>query len=123
MLWKETCSSDLIKLLKELQSYELLKTHTLAGGTSLALQLGHRMSEDLDIFSTYRHDYKNIYNFLKNQYSNIRKENENDESLQIFINEIKVDILSIRGYYEQKLYFNYFGGFSWCVYLLPIICC
>ena len=102
MLWKETCTPDVIELIKELQSYDLLKTHILAGGTALSLQLGHRMSEDIDIFSTYRFDYTKILSFLNEMYNDIKKENEDNECLQIYINKIKVDILSIRGKVLEK---------------------
>ena len=58
----------MINLLKDLQSCELLENHILAGGTSVALQLGHRISEDLDLFYSGKSDYDKIFN--------IRRDNE-----------------------------------------------
>lgn len=40
------------KVVKSLSRLGLLEGWFLAGGTGLALQLGHRVSEDLDLFST-----------------------------------------------------------------------
>ncbi len=40
-----------LKLIKELQKFPELKEFHLVGGTSLALQLGHRNSIDIDLFS------------------------------------------------------------------------
>lgn len=39
-----------LELLKTLMQYESLQNFFLVGETSLALQLGHRISVDLDLF-------------------------------------------------------------------------
>jgi len=44
MLQKEAVVSEIITLIKELQSAPLFKDHVLVGGTALTLQLGHRTS-------------------------------------------------------------------------------
>jgi hypothetical protein len=51
MLYKETIESSSLELLRNLQSSELLSSFYLAGGTSLSLQIGHRISIDLDLFT------------------------------------------------------------------------
>ena len=51
MLHKEIINQDTLELLKTLQHSNGLKAFCLAGGTSLALQIGHRTSIDLDFFS------------------------------------------------------------------------
>ena len=50
-LHKETVSDTLWWVLKQLMEIELLSPFRLVGGTSLSLQLGHRMSVDIDLFS------------------------------------------------------------------------
>jgi len=40
-----------LELLKILMQYENLKKTFLVGGTALSLQLGHRISVDIDLFS------------------------------------------------------------------------
>ena len=51
MLYTETIDKPLWKVLKNLSVLPELQNFYLAGGTALALQLGHRKSEDLDFFT------------------------------------------------------------------------
>lgn len=51
MLFYTTVEERTLQLLKSLQSLPQLKNFSLVGGTSLALQIGHRLSIDLDLFS------------------------------------------------------------------------
>jgi Nucleotidyl transferase AbiEii toxin, Type IV TA system len=48
-MFEEILSSEAINIIESLSSY--LDTFYLAGGTGLALQLGHRRSDDFDFFS------------------------------------------------------------------------
>ena len=50
MLYYKTISPSTLQLLKDLHRLPLLQETRLVGGTSLALQLGHRNSVDLDLF-------------------------------------------------------------------------
>ena len=50
MLREETVVSSMLDIIKEFQSNPLFKNFYLAGGTALALQLGHRTSTDIDLF-------------------------------------------------------------------------
>ena len=54
MLHKETVSEFTLDLLKTLMVDEKLTDFFLVGGTALALQIGHRISIDLDLFSGNR---------------------------------------------------------------------
>ena len=49
MLHKETVSPSTLELLTTLMKDSRLKHFVLVGGTSLSLQLGHRISVDLDL--------------------------------------------------------------------------
>jgi len=49
MLRKETVSESTLALLKTLMHDDALKDFFLVGGTALALQIGHRISIDLDL--------------------------------------------------------------------------
>jgi len=52
-MWhQETISPGALQTLRSLQELSALRTFHLAGGTGLALHLGHRRSEDLDFFSS-----------------------------------------------------------------------
>lgn len=50
-MFKETLSPQAFQLLKRICENDNFKNFHLVGGTSLALQLGHRKSKDLDFFS------------------------------------------------------------------------
>jgi hypothetical protein len=86
---------ELLKLLTELQSVPLLKEHYLAGGTSLALQLGHRRSTDIDLFANKKQNNGNIINALKDIYKNYDILNITDNGIQLIIKNIKVDIIGM----------------------------
>lgn len=50
MLHPESVDADTLELLRELQQEPSLTQTRLVGGTALALQIGHRKSDDLDFF-------------------------------------------------------------------------
>lgn len=50
MLFYQTIDSSTLELLKKIQREKLFEKLRLVGGTSLALQIGHRISVDLDLF-------------------------------------------------------------------------
>ena len=54
MLQEKSVREPLWNLLKELQNSEVFDNYFLVGGTALSLQLGHRISDDIDLFT--RHD-------------------------------------------------------------------
>ena len=97
MLRKETTTPDMIRLIIELQSSKVLNDFILAGGTALSLQLGHRKSNDIDMFSINKHDYNEIHKYIHNNYNNVDTIYNDETSLQLYINKIKVDMVSIKG--------------------------
>ena len=48
----QAVSPALLQTIKELQHLQSLNAFALAGGTNLALRFNHRISEDIDLFST-----------------------------------------------------------------------
>jgi predicted nucleotidyltransferase component of viral defense system len=61
MLHLSTVDPSIYGLLQKIFNTEFIKNNfALAGGTSLALQIGHRKSIDLDIFSTHQFDVKEL---------------------------------------------------------------
>ena len=56
MLFYQTVDTPTLELLKRLLEVTIFKNMRLAGGTSLALQLGHRKSIDLDLFGNFETD-------------------------------------------------------------------
>ena len=70
-LYWNTVSPLLKKILIELMQEELFLPFRLVGGTALSLQIGHRMSVDIDMFTDADYgsiDFDKIRTFLKNNY-------------------------------------------------------
>ncbi len=68
MLHTEVVAESTLELLKSLQSDEALASFCLAGGTSLALYLGHRVSVDLDLFTPKTFDAVKLSAYLEKKY-------------------------------------------------------
>ena len=68
MLHQETVERETFRLLKNLMQDEELSSFNLAGGTSLALLLGHRMSIDLDLFTPIAFSAKELEFHLIDKY-------------------------------------------------------
>ena len=69
MLRKETVSAPTLDLLRTLARDDLLKDFFLVGGTALALQIGHRRSEDVDLFSRNSFDEEEMLSAMEANYS------------------------------------------------------
>ncbi|SMO63111.1 Nucleotidyl transferase AbiEii toxin, Type IV TA system [Chryseobacterium rhizoplanae] len=93
MLHKETVSKEMWELLQKLMKEERLKDFTLVGGTALSLMLGHRLSIDIDLFTTKPFNEKSILNYLSDNYP-VEVKNTFENTLLLKISEIKVDILA-----------------------------
>lgn len=68
MLQIKTVAPSTFDLLIRLQQEDLLSTTRLVGGTSLSLQIGHRTSVDLDLFSYEKFDSGSIQELLFEKY-------------------------------------------------------
>ena len=93
MLHKETVSKEMWKLLQKLMKDEILKDFTLVGGTALSLMLGHRLSIDIDLFTTKPFDENSILNYCAKTYP-VEVKNKFENTLLLQISQIKVDILA-----------------------------
>lgn len=69
MLYEATISRSALELLISLMNDEVMKDFVLVGGTSLALQLGHRISVDLDLFSNIPFNETELADHLYQKYS------------------------------------------------------
>lgn len=75
----------------KLNMLSLLSDFYLAGGTALALHLGHRKSVDLDFFKFDSFSPQKIYNSLQDLNPKIIQETEG--TLDIIVNDVKVSFL------------------------------
>jgi len=95
MLYKEAVEESVLGLLKSLQSKHYLKGFYLAGGTALALYIGHRKSVDIDLFSDFAFDSAQMMeNIVQDFRFNLMFSAPN--TLRGTINGINVDILAHR---------------------------
>jgi predicted nucleotidyltransferase component of viral defense system len=84
-----TVSPLLKEILLDLMQEELFLPFRLVGGTALSLQIGHRMSVDIDMFTDadYRSiDFVAIQNFLQNKYT--------------YFNTSSIDVIAFGTYFE-----------------------
>ena len=93
MLYYNAIRSQTLELLKTLQKKEAFQSLRLVGGTALALQIGHRFSDDLDLFGVLdmgRNDVSAVLNSFPNVIHIGGSKN-----IHIYaINNIKVDFVN-----------------------------
>jgi len=93
MLHYKTVNTKTLELLNKIQSVDIFKDLRLVGGTSLALQIGHRESIDLDFFGELNIDKFEILSAL-NDLGTVEIK-QSTKNINIFsVNEIKVDIVN-----------------------------
>jgi hypothetical protein len=71
MLYYNTINNLLKNSLEIIMSSEVFKNFRLVGGTALSLQLGHRISVDIDFFSDAPYgsiDFDEIESFLTSKF-------------------------------------------------------
>ena len=101
MLYYKTIDSKTLGLLKEIQKIKIFENLLLVGGTSLALQIGHRVSIDLDFFGKLDVDRQEIITELSKlgELKTIHFTN----NINIFtLNGIKIDIVNYSYPWLQK---------------------
>ena len=96
MLQYATIYPNTLECLKEVMKLDALSDFCLVGGTALALQLGHRISVDLDLFSQNDFTPMVLHQKIQKQLTNkkiafIRSE---ENTLNLHIDNIKTDIIT-----------------------------
>lgn len=101
MLHFNTITGPTLELLKTLQGIELFKELRLVGGTSLALQKGHRISVDIDLFGKV--DMQELeFSGLLNQWGKTI-EIQKSKNIHIYaINGVKVDVVNYPYHWIQE---------------------
>jgi Nucleotidyl transferase AbiEii toxin, Type IV TA system len=80
------------ELIQQLQSIEQLKDFVLVGGTSLALQLGHRNSIDIDLFTQNTFDDGEIMELMGGKYE-VMERFRRKNTVICLLNNIKTDFI------------------------------
>ena len=93
MLHTNTVEGGTLELLKSISAHPGFSNFYLAGGTALALQIGHRKSMDLDFFSILSFDENQIVGILESDF-NASIINQYQNTVLCSINGVKVDVIS-----------------------------
>lgn len=102
-MFEECVSTGARELLKALGTQEEFQSLSfyLAGGTGLALQLGHRISEDLDFFTERGFEPERVIRIFAGLFS-VRVREASKGTLHLICNNTKVSLF----YYPYKLVFS-----------------
>lgn len=93
MLYYETIDPSTLELLKNLLAFREFSELRLAGGTSLALQIGHRKSIDLDLFGKLEADEFSISRCLNNLGPVVLLKQSQNINIYL-VNGVKVDLVN-----------------------------
>ena len=93
MLHFNTIKSNTLEVLKKLMLLPDLREFNLAGLTALALQIGHRVSFDLDFFGNYSKEISTIIEILNKRF-NVHIVKQSANILILSINDIKIDFVN-----------------------------
>lgn len=91
--FKQTLASKTNQLLDKLSSQKWLDKFYLAGGTALALQLGHRQSVDLDWFLVNDFKTKEIINKLS-KFGKFELVNEEENTIEGWLDGVKLSFMT-----------------------------
>ena len=94
MINKNVVKKELLDLYHSLKNNIMFKDYILGGGTALAFQLEHRISTDIDLFTTNNKNNKDILNELNEQYGTYYIINITEPVLEVTIKKIKVDFIT-----------------------------
>ncbi len=105
LYWK-TVKPLLKEVLTVLMKHDLFQPFRLVGGTSLSLQLGHRMSDDIDLFTDAPYetiDFIEIDSFLRKEFGFVSDLPTASIGMGVsyFIGESQEDLIKIDLYYTD----------------------
>jgi hypothetical protein len=95
MLQTRTVEPRTLELLEQLMSFPTLSQFYLVGGTALALQMGHRVSIDLDLFTPEPFDKTALLDLLHTHFDDVLLESEGTSMLITNIQQVKVDFVKM----------------------------
>lgn len=106
-LYQETISDTLWKVLNQLMRIDLLFSFRLVGGTALSLQLGHRISVDIDLFTDSYYgsiDFKEIDKRLQKEFSYIEMQYLGNNSMgkSYYIGKSKDNLVKLDLFYTDS---------------------
>jgi Nucleotidyl transferase AbiEii toxin, Type IV TA system len=100
MLFYTTVSESTLAILKFIMNNPTFDQFNLVGGTALALQIGHRLSVDLDLFGIEDLNQNKILTELQ-KYGEVKEGNKSEIFYGVFLDDLKIDFLKYT--YSQYL--------------------
>ena len=90
---------------------DLFSPFRLVGGTALSLQIGHRMSVDIDLFSDIEYgslDFKDFRSYLENKYPYCASRNLDNVSFGTYfeVGYSEQEYIKIDFYYTDEFVYN-----------------
>ena len=92
MLHTQTLTPQTLGLIQALQEEPLLQGFHLVGGTALALQIGHRISIDIDLFTRDDYDVDDVLNLFIGKYG-FQRNYQRGKTLKGAIDGVMVDLI------------------------------
>lgn len=92
MLHYNTITQNTLRIVKQLMDDPELQNFILVGGTALALQIGHRISIDIDLFTSKNFDTYSLQEHLKHTY-NFETDFLAENTIKGEIQNVKVDCI------------------------------
>jgi predicted nucleotidyltransferase component of viral defense system len=110
MYWN-TVKPLLKEILIDLMNEDLFSSFRLVGGTSLSLQIGHRISVDIDLFTDANYgsiDFDKIKDFFENKYQYCSYRNTKNVGMGTYfeIGNSKTDFVKVDLYYTDDFIFD-----------------
>ncbi len=93
MLYRKSVSAELLELLNFVMEQEEFAGFNLVGGTSLALQIGHRVSIDIDLFGKSEIDEYTFLEVLKS-FGTVQVLKKSKNILICSVNGVKIDFVN-----------------------------
>lgn len=92
MLHTQTLTPQTLELIQALQEEHLLQGFHLVGGTALALQIGHRISIDINLFTRGDYDVDDVLNLFIRKYR-FQRNYQHGKTLKGVIDGVMVDLI------------------------------
>ncbi|MBK8504700.1 MAG: nucleotidyl transferase AbiEii/AbiGii toxin family protein [Saprospiraceae bacterium] len=103
MLQLSAIRPELLYVLRQLMSLGELNKFYLVGGTALALQYGHRLSVDIDLFSSVEFENQMLIKVLEREIDGFTYLRANNPiGLFGFVNDVKVDFVKYHQHLQIK---------------------
>jgi hypothetical protein len=100
-IYKEGIKSFLWDTLLQFQREPVYKNFHLVGGTALTLQIGHRISDDIDLFTVENINKEKIFKYAQTIHKDVEILNDDETIFQLYFlhKELKIDFVQ----YPYKL--------------------